>query len=125
MSEAKLMTPLFCDGMFNQENRRMRSIFVREVSNGKNTYNIWRSAGNPENQYPSNDKDRYYLYVELNSRLFPLKVTESNLIDRCASKQVMEELYGGFGQRAKYWVSGFLTFFDPPKEVLIGCIQIL
>ena len=105
MSESKLMVPLFCDGMFNRENRRMRSIFVREVSNGKNTYNIWRSAGNPEKKYPRNDQDRYYLYAELNSRIFPLGVTEFNLIDRCAYKKAAEILYGGIENRGKYFNS--------------------
>ena len=103
MSESKLMTPLFCDGAFNQENRRMRSIFVREVSNGKNTYNIWRSAGNPDNHYPRNDKDRYYLYVELNSRLFPLGLTEYNLAAKCGRELAVKKLYGDSEQRGKYF----------------------
>lgn len=118
MSEAKLMTPLFCDGMFNQENRRMRSIFVREVSNGKNTYNIWRSTGNPENNYPRNDKDRYYLYVELNSRIFPLGMTEHNLLCRCAGKKAAEILYGGVENRTKYFDSLCDGKYDDYREAI-------
>lgn len=101
--EAKLMTPLFYNGMFNRENHRMRAALVREVSNGAHTYRVWRSAGEPDREYGRNEKDKYWLFVELNGRIFQLGVTESNLIDQCAAKQVMDELYGGFGQRGKYF----------------------
>lgn len=101
--EAKLMTLLFYNGAFNRENRRMRATLVREVSNGTNTYRVWRDAGAPDIEYPRNEQDRYILYVELNGRIFPLGVTEFNLIDQCAAKQVMDELYGGYGQRGKYF----------------------
>lgn len=38
MGTSRLMKPLFCGGMFNREGRRMRAVFVRSVSSGRQTY---------------------------------------------------------------------------------------
>ena len=45
MSNAKLMTPLFYQGNFNADGKKMRAILVREVSNGTDTYRLWRRSG--------------------------------------------------------------------------------
>ena len=47
MSNAKLMTPLFYQGNFNAGGKKMRAILVREVSNGTDTYRLWRHDGKP------------------------------------------------------------------------------
>ena len=38
MGTAKLMTPLFYDGNYNVEKKRMRAVLEREVSNGAVSY---------------------------------------------------------------------------------------
>ena len=38
LGNAKLMKPLFYNGMFNADGKRMRVVFVREVSNGTDVY---------------------------------------------------------------------------------------
>lgn len=43
MGTAKLMTPLFYDGNYNVEKKRMRAVLEREVSNGAVSYRLWRS----------------------------------------------------------------------------------
>ena len=48
MSNAKLMTPLFYQGNFNADGKKMRAILVREVSNGTDTYRLWRRDGKPD-----------------------------------------------------------------------------
>ena len=65
MSNAKLMTPLFYQGNFNADGKKMRAILVREVSNGTDTYRLWRQDGKPDRQYPQGEGDDYILYVEL------------------------------------------------------------
>ena len=45
MGTAKLMTPLFYDGNYNVEKKRMRAVLEREVSNGAVSYRLWRSDG--------------------------------------------------------------------------------
>lgn len=47
MGTAKLMTPLFYDGNYNVEKKRMRAVLEREVSNGAVSYRLWRSDGKP------------------------------------------------------------------------------
>ena len=47
MENSKLMTPLFYDGMFNREGRRMRAVLEKEISDGTQTYRLWRAAGKP------------------------------------------------------------------------------
>lgn len=62
MSNAKLMTPLFYQGNFNADGKKMRAILVREVSNGTDTYRLWRRDGKPDRQYPQGEGDDYILY---------------------------------------------------------------
>ena len=71
MESSKLMTPLFYDGNFNREGRRMRAVLEKEISDGTQTYRLWRAAGNPNQSYPRAGNDRYILYVEVNGYLAP------------------------------------------------------
>jgi len=103
MSDVKLMKPLFYNGMYNSDGRKMRAIFEKEVSNGENTYRLWRKAGNPDVDYPVAENDRYLLYLELNGYLAPLKITEFRLIDQCGFYEAVKNLYGGADQRGKYF----------------------
>ena len=43
MGTAKLMTPLFYDGNYNVEKKRMRAVLEREVSNGAVSYRLWQA----------------------------------------------------------------------------------
>ena len=65
MSNAKLMTPLFYQGNYNTGGKKMRALMIREVSNGTDTYRLWRRDGKPDRQYPQGKGDDYILYVEL------------------------------------------------------------
>ena len=47
MSNAKLMTPLFYQDNFNSVGKKMRAMLVREVTNGTDTYRLWRRGGAP------------------------------------------------------------------------------
>lgn len=72
MSESKLMKPLFHGYHFNKNGIKKRAVFCREVSNGKDTYRLWRSAGKPDVAYPRTENDTYRLHIELNGYLIPL-----------------------------------------------------
>lgn len=71
MGTAKLMTPLFYDGNYNVEKKRMRAVLEREVSNGAVSYRLWRSDGKPDLEYPRAANDAYILHVEVNDHLVP------------------------------------------------------
>ena len=45
---ACLKTPLFIDGNLNRDNKRMRAVHVKDVSNGDITYSLWRRDCKPE-----------------------------------------------------------------------------
>ena len=81
MEHSKLMTPLFYDGNFNREGRRMRAVLEKEISDGTQTYRLWRAAGNPDQSYPRAGNDRYILYVEINGYLLPLGMTDFYLVN--------------------------------------------
>lgn len=102
MENGKLMTPLFYGGSFNREGRRARAVFVREVSDGTQTYRLWRSAGDPDREYPHAENDKYYLYVEINNYLVPLGMTDYDLIDRCGFESAAQKLYGGKEKRGAW-----------------------
>lgn len=103
MSNAKLMTPLFYQGNFNAGGKKMRAILVREVSNGTDTYRLWRRDGKPDRQYPQGEGDDYILYVELHGYLASLRTTDFYLIDRCGFPSAVTALYGDKDQRAQYF----------------------
>ena len=81
----------------------MRAILVREVSNGTDTYRLWRRDGKPDRQYPQGEGDDYILYVELHGYLATLRTTDYYLIDRCGYKAMVAALYGGEDKREQYF----------------------
>lgn len=103
MDTAKLMRPLFYGGNFNAKGRRKQAIFAREVSNGTDSYRLWRRAGKPDLDYPRAENDAYTLYVEIGEYLAPLRMTEYSLIDHCGYLAATEELYGGKDKRSEYF----------------------
>lgn len=103
MDTTKLMRPLFYDGNFNAKGRRMQAFFVREVSNGTDSYRLWQRAGKPDLDYPRAENDAYTLYVELGEYLAPLRMTEYSLIDHCGYLAATDELYGGKDRRREYF----------------------
>lgn len=103
-ANSKLMFPLFCNGSFNWNGRRMRAVYERTVSDGTNDYRLWRGAGKPDNSYPNAENDKYYLYVEVNGYLAPVGLTEFTLVSRCGAEAVNEQ-YGGRDARKLYFDS--------------------
>ena len=103
MSNAKLMTPLFYQDNFNSVGKKMRAMLVREVTNGTDTYRLWRRDGKPDRQYPQGEGDDYILYVELHGYLATLRTTDYYLIDRCGYKAMVAALYGGEDKREQYF----------------------
>lgn len=103
MSNAKLMTPLFYQGNYNTGGKKMRALMIREVSNGTDTYRLWRRDGKPDRQYPQGKGDDHILYVELHGYLATLRTTDYYLIDRCGYKALVAALYGGEDKREQYF----------------------
>ena len=103
MANAKLMTPLFYRDNYNAAGKKMRAVLVREVSNGTDTYRLWRRDGKPDRQYPQGEGDDYILYVELHGYLATLRTTDYYLIDRCGYKAMVAALYGGEDKREVYF----------------------
>ena len=102
MKTAKLKTPFFYKGQFNHKGHRMRSLPVREVSNGADTFQLWRHDGAPDHSYPRTENDAYILYTDLGGYLMPLGMTEYELINRCGYAPAIEMIYGGEEQRNAY-----------------------
>ena len=86
MGSGKLMKPLFLGSSFNREGRRMRAVLEKTVSDGTDSYRLWRSAGKPDLEHAKAENDKYYLYVEINGYLAPVGLTESALANRCGTK---------------------------------------
>ena len=74
-----LKKPLFVNGMYNRECKNCRADFVREVSNGAESFKLWTTTEKKE--YPQNEHDKFWLYVEVNNYLVPVKLTEWNFVD--------------------------------------------
>ena len=92
MSESKLMKPLFHGYHFNKNGIKKRAVFCSEVSNGKDTYRLWRSAGKPDVAYPRTENDTYRLHIELNGYLIPLGQSECDLIHTSGRQPAYQKL---------------------------------
>lgn len=102
METSKLMLPLFYDGMFNRSGRKMRAVLEKEVSDGTQTYRLWRSAGKPDLDDPRAENDRYILHVEINGYLVSLGMTDFQLADICGFELAAQNLYGGKENRGEW-----------------------
>lgn len=100
---SQLMTPLFRDGNFNRCGTQIRAEFLREVSNGTESYRLWRRAGKPEIEYPRAQNDAYILYVEIGAYITSLRMTEYALIIHCGSAAACDKLYGGKEKREAHF----------------------
>lgn len=105
MSNVRLMKPLFYDGNFNRDGKKMRAVFEREISDGTVSYRLWRSDGKPDIQYPRAENDNYLLYAEIRDYLVPLRITDCNLIDHAGYPAAVIELYGSKEGRDEYFDS--------------------
>lgn len=101
-ANSKLMLPLFYNGAFNRNGRRMRAVYEKTVSNGTDSYRLWHSAGKPDLHYRNAENDEYYLYVEVNGYLAPMGITEYVLIGQSGS-MAADEQYGGREARKRHF----------------------
>lgn len=103
MGNTKLMPPLFYRDNFNADGRKMRALFLREVSSGTDTYRLWQRDGKPDREYPQGEGDAYILYVELGGYLAPLRMTEYYMVNHCGYHAAVAALYGDEDKRGQYF----------------------
>ena len=103
MGNTKLMTPLFYQGNYNADGKKMRALFLREVSNGTETYRLWRRDGKPDREYPQGEEDAYILYVEQGGYLAPLHMTDYYMVNHCGYRAAVAALYGDEDKREQYF----------------------
>ena len=103
MGTASLMTQLFYRDNYNADGKKMRALFLREVSNGTETYRLWRRDGKPDREYPQGEGDAYILYVEQGSYLAPLRMTDYYMVNHCGYYAAVTALYGDEDNRGKYF----------------------
>lgn len=100
---SKLIMPLFHNGNFNRDGKKVRAEFIREVGDGNTSYRLWRCECESGRDFPHAENDKYFLHIETNGYLVPLGQTEYSLIDACGRKAACEELYGGEEGRKKFY----------------------
>lgn len=100
---AKLMKPLFVNGNYNREGKRIRAEFFKSI--GK--YDLWVGAGLPDKDHARNEKDKYYLYVQKDEWLVMTGLTEHQLEEKAGYEHLNREWYGDFAGRQKYFDEHF------------------
>jgi hypothetical protein len=98
---AKLMKPLFINGMFNRDGKRIRAKYVKTLSCDGIDYPLWISAGKPDKEYAKNDDDKYYYMIETNDYLVSFGYTEYDLKQRSNYEYLIQEFYHGSENREK------------------------
>lgn len=97
-----LKTPLFIGQNFNEAGKKKRFVFVKEISDGKQSFSLWHSAGKPEFPYaPTNG--RYCLYAEINGYLIPLRLSEEKLICNAGYPFATERLFGNTSKKQEFY----------------------
>lgn len=104
---SKLMKPLFVNGMYNREGKRIRANYLKTISNNNTEYILWINDGKPDKDYSKNEKDKYYLYILVNDWLVMTGETEYELERRAAYEYLNKEWYGDFQGREKYFKENF------------------
>lgn len=100
---AKLMKPLFINGMYNREGKRIRANYLKTVGE----YPLWIKDGKPNKDYTRNENDKYYLYIQVDEWLVMTGYTEYELIQRAGQDYLNKEWYGNFEGRQKYFEENF------------------
>lgn len=109
---AELKTPIFDkNGMFNRQGRKMRAVLVQEIHDGGEVFRLWRHDGAPENDFPADENDEYYIHVEAAGYLIPLKWTLSGIAKRLGWADMVAERYGSEETRTAHFdrLRGVLT----------------
>lgn len=96
-----LKKPLFINGMYNREGKNCRADFVREVSNGAESYKLWTTT--EKREYPQNEHDKFWLYVEVNNYLVPVNLTDWGLANHLGFFSACVEMYGTREERSRVW----------------------
>ena len=86
---------------FNCAQKKLRVVLHKEVTNGEVIYRLWRSSGKPDREGAQRESEQYYLYAEVNGQLVSLRMTESDLIERCGFLPAVRKLYGNLNKRAQ------------------------
>lgn len=100
---SKLMKPLFINGMYNKEGKRIRANYLKTITDNNTEYILWINDGKPDKDYSKNEKDKYYLYIQVNDWLIMTGETEYELERRAAYEYLNKEWYGDFKGREKYF----------------------
>lgn len=101
--QVKLMKPLFIDGMFNREGKRIRAKYIKTISCEGAVYPLWINSGKPDKDYTKNPDDQYYLYIQVGDFIVMTGYTEYDLETRSGSDRLNKEWYGDFEGREKYF----------------------
>lgn len=100
---AKLMKPLFINGMFNKEGKRIRANYLKTIKYNNIEYPLWINDGKPDKDYARNENDKYYLYIQVNDWIIMFGYTEYDLELRAGQEELNKVWYGSFEGREKYF----------------------
>jgi hypothetical protein len=96
---SKLMKPLFINGNYNREGKRIRANYLRTVGE----YPLWINDGSPDNEYARYEEDKYYLYIQVGECLAPIGYTEYKIKERAGWEYINKEWYGDYERRSKFF----------------------
>jgi hypothetical protein len=97
------MKPLFVNGMYNREGKRIRANYLKTIGE----YPLWINGGKPDKDYTQNEKDKYYLYIQVGEWLVMSGYTEFELEQKAGYEHLNKEWYGNFKGRQKYFDENF------------------
>jgi len=97
------MKPLFVNGNFNEEGKRIRVNYVKTVGE----YPLWVEDGKPNKTYTRIENNKYYLYIQHGEWIFNCGYTEYDLIQYAGEDYLNKKWYGNYEGRGKYFNDNF------------------
>ena len=93
------MKPLFVNGMYNRESKRIRVNYLKTIGE----YPLWIENGKPNKDYTKEENNKYYIYIQVGDYIFTEGETEFEIIQRSGYAKLEKEWYGNYENRNQFF----------------------
>lgn len=104
-NEIKMIKPLFVNGNYNREGKRMRAQYLRTVTHNGEEFSLWQSPGVAEKDYSRAKNDEKYVYVLVGDYLVNTGSSEFDLENKIGYIGMVAEMYGTEEARSEHFSS--------------------
>lgn len=102
-NKIKMIKPLFVNGNYNREGKRMRSRYVKIVTCDGAEFSLWEKVGAKEKDYARTANDERYIYVLVGEYLVNTGLSAFDFENKVGYIAMVKEMYGSEESRNEYF----------------------